>query len=167
MELVIMPAYDFKEEIRILFSEYTEMLIEGDSSFQQYLDIQHYDEELEHLDSKYGLPDGRLYVAFYQGELAGCIGMRKIDGENCEMKRLYVRPAFRGKHIGRELVERLIKDAKEIGYSHMLLDTLPFLKSAVCMYKSYGFYEISSYNDSPMETSVYMKLDLAEVYKDE
>ena len=76
------------------------MLIEGDSSFQKYLEIQNYEEELEHLDVKYGMPDGRLYIAFYGGELAGCIGLRKIDERNCEMKRLYVRPAFRGKNIG-------------------------------------------------------------------
>lgn len=136
------------------------MLIEGDSSFQKYLEIQNYEEELEHLDVKYGMPDGRLYIAFYGGELAGCIGLRKIDERNCEMKRLYVRPAFRGKNIGSKLIQQIITDAKEAGYSHMLLDTLPFLKSAVHMYKAYGFYEISSYNDSPMDTSIYMKLDL-------
>lgn len=136
------------------------MLIEGDSSFQKYLEIQNYEEELEHLDVKYGMPDGRLYIAFYGGELAGCIGLRKIDEWNCEMKRLYVRPAFRGKNIGNKLIQQIITDAKEAGYSHMLLDTLPFLKSAVHMYKAYGFYEISSYNDSPMDTSIYMKLDL-------
>ncbi len=159
MELKIIPAYDYQNEIGILFSEYTQMLIAGDRSFQKYLDIQHYDEELEHLDIKYGLPGGRLYVAFYHGELAGCIGLRKIDEQDCEMKRLYVRPAFRGKHIGSKLVRQIIKDAKEIGYSHILLDTLPFLKSALHLYKTYGFYEIPSYNNSPMSTSIYMKLD--------
>lgn len=160
MELKIIPAYDLPNEIRILFSEYTKMLIAGDSSFQKYLELQNYDEELEHLDIKYGLPEGRLYIAFYHGELAGCIGLRKIDEWNCEMKRLYVRPAFRGKHIGSNLVQQIIKDAKDIGYSHMLLDTLPFLKSAINMYETIGFYEIPSYNDSPMTTSIYMKLDL-------
>lgn len=160
MELKIVPAYSFPKEIRILFSEYTKMLIEGDSSFQKYLELQNYDEELEHLEKKYGLPDGRLYLAFYHGELAGCIGLRKIDEWNCEMKRLYVRPAFRGKRIGSKLVQQIIKDAKEIGYSYMLLDTLPFLKSAINMYETIGFYEIPSYNDSPMTTSIYMKLDL-------
>lgn len=160
METKIIPAYNFLKEINILFSEYTQMLIEGDSSFQKYLEIQNYEEELEHLDVKYGMPDGRLYIAFYGGELAGCIGLRKIDEWNCEMKRLYVRPAFRGKNIGSKLIQQIITDAKEAGYSHMLLDTLPFLKSAVHMYKAYGFYEISSYNDSPMDTSIYMKLDL-------
>lgn len=160
MELKIIPAYDFPNEIRILFSEYTKMLIAGDSSFQKYLELQNYDEELEHLEKKYGLPDGRLYLAFYHGELAGCIGLRKIDEWNCEMKRLYVRPAFRGKKIGSKLVQQIIKDAKDIGYSYMLLDTLPFLKSAINMYETIGFYEIPSYNDSPMTTSIYMKLDL-------
>lgn len=160
MELEIIPAYDFPNEIRILFSEYTKMLIAGDSSFQKYLELQNYDEELDHLDIKYGLPDGRLYIALYHGELAGCIGLRKIDEWNCEMKRLYVRPAFRGKKIGSMLVWQIIKDAKDIGYSHMLLDTLPFLKSAINMYETIGFYEIPSYNDSPMTTSIYMKLDL-------
>lgn len=160
MGLKIILAYDYRDEIGILFSEYTQMLIAGDRSFQKYLDIQHYDEELEHLDIKYGLPNGRLYIAFYNGELAGCIGLRKIDEQNCEMKRLYVRPAFRGKHIGSKLVQQIIKDAKEIGYSHILLDTLPFLKSALHLYQTYGFYEIPSYNNSPMSTSIYMKLDL-------
>jgi GNAT superfamily N-acetyltransferase len=160
MVLKIIPAYDFPKEIRILFSEYTEMLVAGDSSFQKYLDIQHYDEELAHLDVKYGMPNGRLYIAFYDEELAGCIGLRKIDEQNCEMKRLYVRPAFRGKHIGSELVQRIIRDAKEIGYSHILLDTLPFLEHAIHMYQTCGFYEISSYNNSPLNTSIYMKLDL-------
>lgn len=160
MWLKIVPAYRFPKEICILFSEYTEMLVAGDRSFQKYLDIQHYDEELEHLDAKYGLPDGRLYIAFCDEELAGCIGLRKIDKQNCEMKRLYVRPALRGKHIGNELVQRIIRDAKEIGYSHILLDTLPFLERAIHMYKIFGFYEISSYNNSPLNTSIYMKLDL-------
>ncbi len=160
MELNIMSAYHFPKETGVLFSEYTEMLIAGDRGFQKYLDIQHYDEELKHLDIKYGLPDGRLYIAFCDGEGAGCIGLRKIDKQNCEMKRLYVRPDFRGRHIGDELVRQIIKDAKEIGYSHMLLDTLPFLKSAIHLYKAYGFYEIRCYNDSPMKTSIYMKLDL-------
>lgn len=85
---------------------------------------------------------------------------KKIDKQNCEMKRLFVRPAFRGKQIGNQLIQTIINDAKEIGYSYMLLDTLPFLKSAIHMYKKFGFYEIESYNDSPMSTSIYMKLDL-------
>ena len=160
VNIKIVPAYDYPQEVGVLFSEYTDMLIANDSSFQKYLDIQHYDEEVKHLDAKYGMPYGRLYLAYCEKKLAGCIGLRKIDEQNSEMKRLYVRPQFRGKHIGDRLIQKIIEDAKEIGYSHMLLDTLPFLKSAIHMYKKYGFYEIESYNDSPMSTSIYMKLDL-------
>ena len=160
MGIKIVYAYNQAEEVGKLFTEYTDMLIENDSSFKEYLEIQNYSEEMEHLESKYGLPDGRLYLAYCDEELAGCIGLRKIDSQNCEMKRLYVRPKFRGQKIGNLLVEKIINDTKKIGYSHMLLDTLPFLKSAIHMYKKYGFYEINSYNDSPMDTSIYMKLDL-------
>ncbi len=160
MDIKLILAYEYKEEVKELFAEYTDMLIKGDISFQEYLTIQNYDEELNNLEYKYGLPNGRLYLAYYHNELAGCIGLKKIDDKNCEMKRLYVRPKFRGKHIGDFLVKSIIKDAKEIGYSYMLLDTLPFLQNAIHMYKKYGFYEISSYNNSPMDTSIYMKLDL-------
>ena len=160
MDLQILPAFNRPDTVRVLFSEYTKMLAAGDPSIQQYLDIQHYDEELNHLEANSGLPDGRLYLAYCGGEPAGCIGLRKIDSRNCEMKRLYVRPSFRGKKIGFRLVEQILKDAKEIGYAYILLDTLPFLQSAIQMYKSFGFYEIESYNDSPMDTSIYMKRPL-------
>ena len=160
MSIEIVHGYDHPQEIGILFSEYTNMLIENDSSFKKYLDIQHYDEEIKHLETKYGLPYGRLYLAYCDGEAAGCIGLRKIDEHNCEMKRLYVRPEFRGKKIGEQLVRKIITDAKEIGYSYMMLDTLPFLEDAIFMYKKFGFYEIESYNDSPMCSSIYMILDL-------
>ncbi|MCI9422965.1 GNAT family N-acetyltransferase [Lachnospiraceae bacterium WCA-9-b2] len=161
MGLEFVPAYGYPKEVGELFSEYTDMLIAGDPSFKEYLDIQNYDEELEHLESKYGLPYGRLYLVYYDHELAGCIGLRRLDDRNCEMKRLYVRPKFRGKQIGNQLVQRIIDDARREKYSHMLLDTLPFLKSAIHLYQEYGFYEIESYNDSPMDTSIYMKKDLS------
>lgn len=160
MNIEIIPAYGYPQEVGVLFSEYTKMLIDGDSSFRDYLAVQHYDEELAHLEMKYGLPWGRLYLARCGEEWAGCIGLRKIDRQNCEMKRLYVRPRFRGQRIGKILVERIIADGREIGYDHMLLDTLPFLERAVHLYETYGFYEIESYNDSPMEKAIYMKLDL-------
>lgn len=160
MSLKIVPAYDHPQEVCELFSEYTKVLIDGDPTFAKYLEVQNYDEELEHLEVKYGAPYGRLYLAYYEEKLAGCIGLKKIDEENCEMKRLYVRPEFRGKHIANQLVQMIIEDAKGIGYSFMLLDTLPFLKSAIHMYKKLGFEEIECYNDSPMEEAVYMKLDL-------
>ncbi len=160
MVLNIIPAYEHESEVSALFSEYTAMLIAGDPSFQAYLDLQNYEEELAHLTDKYGPPFGRLYLAYCDRRLAGCIGLRRIDEANCEMKRLYVRPEFRANHIADRLVQQIIQDAKEIGYSHMLLDTLPLLKAAIRLYKKYGFYEIESYNNSPMDTSIYMKLPL-------
>lgn len=160
MDIKIVPAYNQEKDVSTLFTEYTDMLVENDPSFREYLDVQNYDEEIKHLESKYGLPDGRLYLAYCGEELAGCIGLRKIDSQTCEMKRLYVRPKFRGHRIGHMLIKKIIEDAKKIGYSQMLLDTLPFLKSAIHMYKQCGFCEIDSYNDSPMETSIYMRLAL-------
>ena len=154
------PGYDFPDEIRGLFSEYTGMLVRLDPDFQLYLNIQHYEDEVRDLTVKYGLPDGRLYLARVGGKAAGCIALRKLDEERCEMKRLYVRPAFRGHRIGDALVDRVIRDAKAIGYRHMLLDTLPFLESAIHMYRKRGFYEIPCYNDSPMETTIFMQYNL-------
>lgn len=136
------------------------MLIAHDPAFQQYLSIQHYDDEIRNLESKYALPDGRLYLVYADTALAGYIGFRKIDKQSCEMKRLYVRPQFRGQHIGDQLIRQVIADAREIGYQFMLLDTLPFLKSALHLYRKYGFYEIAHYNDNPIDGSIYMRLNL-------
>lgn len=160
MSLELIPAYDRAEEILSLFTEYTHMLVSHDPSFQIYLDIQHYADEIRDLQAKYGQPDGRLYLALWEGEAVGCIALRKLDEQRCEMKRLYVRPAFRGHRIGDALVDRVIRDAKAIGYRTMLLDTLPFLESAIHMYQKRGFYEIPCYNDSPMETTIFMQYDL-------
>lgn len=160
MGLEIKEGYEYKDELKDLFTEYTNSLIEGDSTFKEYLDKQNYDEEVKHLENKYGKPYGRLYVANYDGKIAGCIALKKFDDTSCEMKRLYVKPEFRGKHLGNILAQKVIDDAKEIGYKAVLLDTLPFLESAIKMYKKLGFYEIEQYNDSPMKEAVYLKLDL-------
>ena len=160
MSLELIPGYDRPAEILSLFTEYTRMLVSHDPSFQIYLDIQHYEDEIRHLEAKYGWPEGRLYLALWEGEAAGCIALRKLDEQRCEMKRLYVRPAFRGHRIGDALVDRIIQDAKAIGYRYMLLDTLPFLESAIHMYQKRGFYEIPCYNDSPVETTIFMQYDL-------
>ena len=160
MSLELIPGYDHPEEILSLFTEYTHMLVSHDPSFQIYLDIQHYADEIRDLEAKYGRPEGRLYLALWEGEAAGCIALRRLDEQRCEMKRLYVRPAFRGHRIGDALVDRVIGDARAIGYRHMLLDTLPFLESAIHMYQKRGFYEIPCYNDSPVETTIFMQYDL-------
>lgn len=102
MNVKIVDGYDYPEEVRALFSEYTDMLIANDAEFKKYLAVQNYDEKIVHLKSKYGLPEGSLYVLFADGKSAGCIGLRKIDSQTCEMKRLYIRSAWRGKKVGRD-----------------------------------------------------------------
>jgi ribosomal protein S18 acetylase RimI-like enzyme len=160
MTIEIILAFSHPEEVRRLFTEYTTLLISGDPEFQQYLQIQNYDAEIAHLEQKYGPPAGRLYLAMADGAVAGCIALRKLDECRCEMKRLYIRPAFRGKGIARRLVEMLLADARQDGYEAMVLDTFPFLRQAVNLYRDLGFYEIPSYNDSPVDSTIYMRKDL-------
>ncbi len=160
MSLELAYAYEEPEEIRALFQEYTALLLEKEPAFQQYLDLQHYDRETARPEDKYGPPEGRLYLARWDGAAAGCGALRKLDGGRCELKRLYVRPAFRGHRIGEALLERLIGDARVIGYRHMLLDTLPALDSALRLYRRFGFHEIPRYNDSPLASTIYLGLDL-------
>ena len=160
MTVTITTAYDAPREIGALFTEYTDMLLRHNPDFKQYLNLQNYEEELQHLEYKSGPPGGRLYIARCNGAAAGCIGLRKLDRERCEMKRLYVRPEFRGQKLGGMLIEKIITDARGIGYRQILLDTFPFLQSAVRMYRGFGFYEIPSYNNDPMDELIYMRLDV-------
>ena len=106
------------------------------------------------------VPDGRLYIAWCDGQPAGCIALRRLDDTTCELKRLYVRPAFRGRGIAGVMMQRILDDARAIGYTVMLLDTLPFLTSAIKMYRALGFYDIPPYNDSPLDTTIFLRLDL-------
>ncbi|MGE4276143.1 MAG: GNAT family N-acetyltransferase [Lawsonibacter sp.] len=160
MKLELRLGYDEPETVRALFQEYTDMLHQGDPTIAQYLQQQNYKDELIHLQAKYGLPHGRLYLAWLDDQAAGCVALRPMDQGCCELKRLYVRPQFRGHGLGRKLVDQMIADARKIGYSHMLLDTLSFLPNAIALYREMGFYEVERYNDSPMENAVYMRLDL-------
>ena len=132
MELKL--GYATPEAVRELFAEYTHMLVAHDPYFQAYLDLQHYDAEVADPTQKYGLPDGRLYVAWCDGQPAGC--------------------------IAGAMMQRILDDARAIGYTAMLLDTLPFLTSAIKMYRALGFYDIPPYNDSPLDTTIFLRLDL-------
>ena len=160
MNFAIKPAYEYKDEVRELFLEYTDMLVKGDPRFEEYLGIQNFEHELKHLEKKYGMPSGRLYVLFVNDRLAGCVGLRKMDREKCELKRLYVKPEFRGQQLGELLLERIMNDARRIGYRYMYLDTLPFLTTALKMYRRYGFEEIGRYNDSPIDDTIFMRIRL-------
>jgi ribosomal protein S18 acetylase RimI-like enzyme len=152
MKTEIKPAYEEIDNIKTLFAEYTQMLGVN-------LDFQNYQKELEQLPGKYALPDGRLYIAYAENQVVGCIALRRIDDATCEMKRLYVRPEFRGKKIGQMLAEQIIEDAVKLKYDYMVLDTLAILKSALNLYKNLGFYEIEPYYQNPLDNVIYMRLD--------
>ena len=140
--------------MRQLFLEYAESL--GFS-----LCFQSFDEELAGVPGHYAPPDGRLLLADFETELAGCGALRRLDAQTCEMKRLYLRPKFRGKGLGRMLAEKLIADARLIGYKRMRLDTVePVMKNAVSMYRDLGFREIAPYCENPMPGTLYMELTL-------
>lgn len=157
MAIEIKPAWGYRDAIRELLLEYTDSLIEGDPNFRDYLKKQNFEREIAHLETKYGAPWGRLYVAMVDGSIAGCIGLKKYEEGSCEIKRLYVRQDYRGMGIGKQLASRVITDAEKIGYETVYLDTLPFLTTAIGMYRRMGFEDIPSYNGSPMENLVYLK----------
>ena len=139
--------------IKKLFEEYAESL-GFDLSFQNF------DEELANLPGEYALPTGCLLLATYQGNAAGCIALRRIDKTICEMKRLFVRPQFQRKGIGRALAEAVIERAKKAGYKQMHLDTVPTMDAARDLYNSLGFKEIDAYRYNPLEGAVFMELIL-------
>ncbi len=123
--------------------------------------FQGFDKELAGLPGDYAPPDGRLLLAEYGGELAGCVALHRLEPEICEMKRLYLRPQFRGKGVGRTLAETAIAEARSIGYRLMRLDTVePIMKDAVAMYHRLGFKEIAPYRANPIEGAMYMELEL-------
>lgn len=160
MNVTLEPGYEDRAELEQLFEEYMDMLLRRQPEFQGYLALQHYDTELDQLREKYGPPYGRLYLARVDGAAAGCVALRQIDRESCELKRLYVRPAFRGHGLAGQLVDQVLSDARAIGYRAVLLDTFPFLEDAIRLYKKRGFREIPSYNGTPMAQLIYLRLDL-------
>jgi len=153
--LEIIEADDGKglEAVRKLFQEYA-------SSLGISLDFQNFDEELVALPGDYRPPAGRLLLARWAGELAGCVALRRIEGSICEMKRLYTRPTFRRLGIGRALCEAVVREARRIGYLRMRLDTLPSMAAARAMYLAFGFREIAPYRYNPIEGAMFLELEL-------
>ena len=116
--------------------------------------------ELAGLPGPYSPPGGQLLLAELDGSSAGCVALRKLDEAICEMKRLYVRPAFRGRHLGRHLAEAIMSEARRIGYRAMRLDTLSSMMAAQALYQSLGFRPIPRYNDNPGPGVIHLELEL-------
>jgi putative acetyltransferase len=141
-------------QARELFLEYAQSL--GFS-----LCFQNFDQELANLPGDYAPPDGRLLLAEHGSQLAGCVALHKLSTDTCEMKRLYLRSQFRGQRLGLVLADRIIAEARQIGYRRMRLDTVePVMKNAVAMYRKIGFHEIEPYRSNPIAGALYMELDL-------
>lgn len=139
--------------LRKLFTDYA-------SELRLDLSFQHFDQELEGLPGDYSPPRGELLLAVAGDHPVGCVAMRPLAPRLCEMKRLYVRPSFRGKGIGKLLVEAIIAAARKAGYCTMRLDTLSSMKAARSLYKVFGFKPIHPYCHNPLEGAEFMELDL-------
>jgi len=142
------------DHARELFKEY-EAWLEVDLCFQSF------EKELAELPGKYAPPDGRLLLAVDDGRVAGRAALRKFDDGICEIKRLFLRSEFRGHGLGRKLAEEIIREAKQIGYERMRLDTLPpKMNDAIALYRSLGFKEIDAYYNNPVPGAKFMELSL-------
>ena len=153
IEIMSATSEEHFEAIRRLFLEYADSL-----GFD--LEFQDFSHELAVLEEEYEPPQGCILLAKDSGNIVGCVALRPFKATICEMKRLYVKPKYRGKKIGKALVRKLISEACEIGYKFMRLDNHPWMKEAELLYKSVGFKEIEAYRFNPIEGAKFFELDL-------
>ena len=154
--------------LEIIQAETAEQIEQAQKIFREYeawiglsLCFQNFDDEVKNLPGKYAAPEGRLFLAFAGGKLAGCVALRKLEDGVCEMKRLFVKENARGRRIGVTLLEKLIEEARTIGYEKMRLDTFPpKMGKAVRLYESYGFRAIPPYYPNPYGDTLFMELAL-------
>ncbi len=159
--LTIYPAKtneDF-EIVKGLLEEYVVTWFEDDGPVH-LKEVEAHKQQMNNLGKYFGPPDGCLLIAQYKEEYAGCVALRKLGEGTCEMKRLYVRPEFRGRKIGRNLAKSVIEQARKIGYEGMRIHTISALKEANGLYESLGFSKIDLYEDTPREDAVFMELKL-------
>ena len=153
VEFVTVERGSNLESVKTLFEEYANSL-GVDLSFQGFQD------ELKNLPGDYVKPGGSIILAKVEGLPAGCVAMKKIDSNICEMKRLYLREQYKGFGLGKDLALKIIERARELGYSYMRLDTLPTMDKAQKLYKALGFYDIDAYVFNPIEGTRFLELKL-------
>lgn len=144
---------DQYRQVKALFLEYAE-------SLEFSLGFQDFEEEMADMPGEYARPDGCILLALQSSKAIGCVALKKLEPDICEMKRLYVRPEFRGKRIGWKLSEMIIEEARKIGYKKMRLDTLSSMTEAISIYRSLGFYDIQPYRYNPFDDAVFLEMDL-------
>ena len=125
------------------------------------LSFQNFDQEMKGLPQMYNLEDGGLFIAYINNEAVGIAGIRRFNEQDCEVKRMYVKPKSRGLGIGRLLLKDCLDTARKLQYKSVKLDTADFMKSAIKLYTDHGFVEISAYRHNPHESAKYFELDLA------
>ncbi len=150
LEIQSCPSHGL-HELRELFQEYA-------AALGIDLCFQNFDHELAELPGEYAPPAGRLLIAVHEDRLVGCVALRPIEADICELKRLYVRPDYRGSGLGRRLATSVIEAAWEIGYARIRLDTLPVMEQAIALYRSLGFLAIASYRNNPICGALYFEL---------
>ncbi|MGA8180537.1 MAG: GNAT family N-acetyltransferase [Desulfobacterales bacterium] len=153
IKIVEANTKEFVEQAKALIREYAESL-EFDLGFQDF------DKEMEIFPEHYASPRGCLFIAMDENHPVGCVALRDLGDGICEMKRLYVKPNYRGKNIGRLLAETVIQAAGKLDYDRMRLDTIPSMKQANVLYKALGFRKIAPYRYNPFEDAAFFELNL-------
>ena len=154
LKIVPATAAQDLEDVRILFGEYSGLVAEA-------LCFQNFDQELEALPGEYAPPGGALLIARDADAAAGCVALRRLDAASGEMKRMFVREAYRGSGLGRQLALAIIEEARERKYARMLLDTLPKLSPAIALYRDLGFRETGPYLACPTPGAICFELRIS------
>lgn len=153
---VVVDGRTRRADVLELFDEYFASLRSHGEELRRVLAHQNPAAELADLDSFYAPPHGRMLVAVLDGRAVGCVAVKRLDERTGEIKRLYVRPAGRGRGIGSLLVERVLDEARSLGYRRVVLDTMAHMTSAIGLYERHGFRRIAAYNDAPSDNVVFL-----------